>query len=145
MFDAFLRRLMAPAPDRLPDPEAKLALAALLVRIARTDGSYTEDEQAQIDRVLARTYALVPAAAMAMRAEAEVLEQEAPDTVRFTRALKAAVPHDDRIALMEGMWEVALADGQRDDDEEQLMRLVANLLGITDVDSALARQRAEQG
>lgn len=144
MFDALLRRLLAPAPDRLPDPEAKLALAALLVRIARSDGTYSDPERAQIDAVIGGTFALVPAAAAATRAEAEVLETEAPDTVRFTRALKEAVPHDDRIALVEGMWRVVLADGTRDDDEEAMMRLVANLLGITDVDSALARQRAER-
>jgi uncharacterized tellurite resistance protein B-like protein len=141
MFDGILRRLLAPAPDRLPEPEAKLALAALLVRIARTDGRYSAAERAQIDRVLERTYALSSSAALAIRSEAEALEEEAPDTVRFTRALKDAVPHD---ALMEGMWEVVLADGRRDDDEEQMMRLVASLLGISDVDSALARMRADR-
>jgi uncharacterized tellurite resistance protein B-like protein len=144
MFDGILRRLLAPAPDRLPEPEAKLALAALLVRIARTDGRYSAAERAQIDRVLERTYALSSSAALAIRSEAEALEEEAPDTVRFTRALKDAVPHDARLALMEGMWEVVLADGRRDDDEEQMMRLVASLLGISDVDSALARMRADR-
>ena len=74
--------------------------------------------------------------------EAEALEAEAPDTVRFTRALKEAVPLEDRAALVEAMWSVALADGARDAEEDQLMRLVANLLGLGDRDSALARQRA---
>ena len=142
MFDILLRRLLAPAPARLPEPEAKLALAALLVRIARADGSYELSEQARIDRVLSTTFALAAPAADALRREAEVLEAEAPDTVRFTRALKDAIAHDDRIALVEAMWQVVLADGVRDDDEEALMRLVASLLGISDVDSALARQRA---
>jgi tellurite resistance protein len=40
---------------------------------------------------------------------------------------------------------VALADGLRDAEEDRLMRLVANLLGLTDVESAQARQRAERG
>jgi uncharacterized tellurite resistance protein B-like protein len=79
-----------------------------------------------------------------LRREAEGLEAEAPDTVRFTRALKDAVAHDDRMSLLEAMWAVALADGAREDDEESLMRLVASLLGMTDVESALARQRVAQ-
>jgi uncharacterized tellurite resistance protein B-like protein len=143
MFETLLRHLLAPAPERLPDPEAKLALAALLVRIARSDGDYSDRERAQIDSVIGETFGLVPAAAAATRAEAEVLEEEAPDTVRFTRALKEAVAHDNRCALIEGMWRVVLVHGQSD-EEAALMRLVANLLGISDVDSALARQRAER-
>jgi len=38
---------------------------------------------------------------------------------------------------------VVLADGHRDNDENSLMRLVVNLLGVNDRNSALARQRAE--
>jgi uncharacterized tellurite resistance protein B-like protein len=43
---------------------------------------------------------------------------------------------------MQAMWSVALADGMRDAEEERLLRLVANLLGLSDVESALARQKA---
>ena len=45
--------------------------------------------------------------------------------------------------VVEAMWRVALADGVRDDHEDALLRLVANLLGINDRDSALARQRVD--
>jgi uncharacterized tellurite resistance protein B-like protein len=143
MFDALLRRLTAP-PARPPEPEARLALAALLVRLARTDGNYTAGEAARIDQVLAATYGLPRDAAQALRATAERLEADAPDTVRFTRAIKDAVKHDDRISLVEAMWQVVLADGTKDDDEEALMRLVASLLGISDVENALARHRVER-
>ncbi len=44
---------------------------------------------------------------------------------------------------MVALWSVALADGGRAAEEEQLLRLVANLLGLTDVDSAFARQEAQ--
>ncbi|MCF1709056.1 TerB family tellurite resistance protein [Tabrizicola sp. J26] len=143
MFDAFLRLLMAPAPAR-HDPEAKLALAALMVRVAKADGTYDQEERDQIDRVLAAQFGLVPAAAAMLRSDAEALEAEAPDTVRFTRVLKESFPLEARAKLMEALWEIVLSDGARDDDEESLMRLVASLLGLTDVDSALARQRAEK-
>lgn len=139
-----LRRLMAPEPSRLPEPDAQLALAALLVRIARTDGLYAAEEVERIDRVLALRHDLDPFAAAKLRTEAEDLEREAPDTVRFTRALKDAVAMEDRAELMTALWSVALADGLREAHEDRLMRLVANLLGLTDVESALARQRAER-
>lgn len=116
-----------------------------MVRVARSDGSYSTDEVARIDRVLALRHGLSPFEAAGLRSAAEALEGQAPDTVRFTRALKAAVPLADRTELVEAMWTVAIADGMRDAEEDRLLRLVANLLGLTDVESALARQRAERG
>lgn len=144
MFADFLKRLTAPAPDPLSDSDERLALSALLVRIARADGTYDPQEAARIDRIVAERFALSPFEATQLRKEAEQLESEAPDTVRFTRAIKDAVPLDARISVIEAMWQVVLADGDRDAREDALIRLAANLLGISDMDSALARQRVEK-
>ena len=144
MFDALLRRLTAPDPDPLTGEDARLALAALLVRIAKTDGDYAAEEVARIDNVLRTRYNLGPFEVANLRRDAEVLEAEAPDTVRFTRAIKDAVPHEERAQVMEALWEIVLADGIRDHEEDALMRLVAPMLGINDRDSALARQRVEK-
>jgi uncharacterized tellurite resistance protein B-like protein len=144
MFADFLKRLTAPDPAPLPDADARRALAALLVRIARADNDYDIDEKARIDRILATRYGLSPWEVGELRGEAEQLESEAPDTVRFTRAIKDAVPMPDRIAVIESLWQVVLADGIREAEEDALLRMVANLLGVTDQDSALARQRVEK-
>jgi uncharacterized tellurite resistance protein B-like protein len=141
MFADFLKRLTAPAPTQLPDADARLALTALLVRVARTDGEYDADEMAHIDAITATRYGLDTPAALELRKDAEQLEAEAPDTVRFTRAIKDAVAYEDRVAVIEALWKVALADGERSKEEDAVLRLVSNLLGITDRDSALARQR----
>ena len=143
MIDAFLRRLTAPEPDPLTGDDARLALAALLVRVARTDGDYARAEIDRIDNILKKRYDLGPFEVAKLRAEAEAIEAGAPDTVRFTRAIKDAVPYEDRAQVIEAMWEIALADGGRDHQEDALMRLVAPMLGINDRDSALARQRVE--
>ncbi|GLS87982.1 hypothetical protein GCM10010873_29560 [Cypionkella aquatica] len=144
MFAEILRSLMAPAPPRMAEPDAQLALAALLVRVARTDGLYAAEEVERIEKILMTRNGLDPFQAAELRAQAEDLETQAPDTVRFTRALKAAIPLEDRAALLESLWSVALADGQRDASEDQQMRLLANLLGLTDVESAQARQKADR-
>jgi uncharacterized tellurite resistance protein B-like protein len=143
MFDSLLRRLLQPEPPRLPGPDERLALASLLVRLARSDGHYAGPEVGRIDAVLRARFGLGPFDAASLRGEAERLEEEAPDTVRFTRALKDAVPYEERLGVIEALWEVALADGRRDEDEDALMRLVAPMLGVEDADSALARQRVE--
>lgn len=145
MFSDLLRRLTAPDPQALPDPDARLALGALLVRLARADGHYDASEVAQIDRVLMSRYALSPSDAAGLRADCEALEAEAPDTVRFTRAIKDAVGYDHRLSVIEALWTVVLADGQRDDEEDSMMRMTASLLGITDQDSHRARLKVAGG
>lgn len=144
MFTDLLRRLTEPQTDaRLPEPDARLALAALLVRVARSDGDYADVERDRIDRILARRHGMTPFEAARLRGDAETLEADAPDTVRFTRAIKDGVALEDRVAVLEALWAVVLADGERDEEEDGLLRLVASLLGINDRDSALARQRVE--
>ena len=141
MFADFLSKLIQPDPPPLADDDARLALTALLVRLARSDGVFDADEKARIDAISSARYGLSGAAAQDLRAQAEQLESEAPDTVRFTRAIKDAVAYEDRIGVIEALWQVALADGQRDAAEDALIRMAASFLGINDRDSALARQR----
>lgn len=134
----------APGTDRLAPDDARIALAALMVRLARTDGNYTYEEMHRIDRALMAQHRIGAEAARALRAEAEVAEAEAPDTVRFTRLVKEAVPYEDREAVVEALWRVAAADGINA-DEHGFLRLVANLVGVSDRDSGLARQRVLRG
>ena len=141
MFADFLKRLTQPEPAPLTDTDARLALTALLVRIARSDNTYAPEERDLIDEITIRRYGLSAEDAATLRGSAEELEAEAPDTVRFTRAIKDAVAYDDRLKVIEALWEVVLADGTRAKEEDALLRLVTNLLGVADKDSALARQR----
>ncbi|HBY12644.1 Tellurite resistance protein TerB [Rhodobacteraceae bacterium SB2] len=144
MFGSFLKSLLEPQAEPLHDDDARLAMTALLVRLARADNEYAAAEIHRITQVIMARYELAEPEAIALRETAETLEQEAPDTVRFTRAIKDRVAYEDRIAVVEALWQVALADGNRDAEEDALLRLVVSLLGVTDVDSASARRRVMQ-
>ena len=142
MLQDMIRRLAGPpAPHPLDPEDARLAMAALMVRISRTDGSYSDAERRRIDAMLMARYRLDPAGAARVRADAEIAEAGAQDTVQFTRLIKEAVPYEDRTGVVETLWRIAAADGINA-DEHGLMRLVAGLLGVSDVDSGLARHRA---
>ncbi|WP_282094780.1 TerB family tellurite resistance protein [Epibacterium ulvae] len=143
MFKDILNLLLAPSNEPLQDTDARLALSALLVRIARSDHDYAEIEKDRIDRILRTRFDLELGEATLLREQAEEMEAEAPDTVRFTRAIKEAVVYEERIAVVEAMWQVVLADGDRDPEEDALLRLATNLLGVNDVDSARIRQKVE--
>ena len=139
MFKTLFSRKLNPERG---DISARQAMAALMVRIAKSDDDYAVAECERIDAVLSVLYSLSTSEASALRLQAETLEADAPDTVRFTRAIKEAVPYEERFDVVRALWQVVLADGERDHEEDALMRLLASLLGVNDRDSAIARQRA---
>ncbi|MFN7004173.1 MAG: TerB family tellurite resistance protein [Roseinatronobacter sp.] len=119
-------------------PKGDLSLAMLLVRAARIDGEYDPDEVALIRAALTRRFG--PERGTALLAEAEALEAQGGDTVHLTRGIKDIVPLEERGAVLQDLWRIVLSDNRRDPYEDGLMRLVTNLLGLSDRDSALARQ-----
>ena len=139
MFETLFSRKLNPEQGEI---SARQAMAALMVRIAKSDDDYAVAECERIDAVLSVLYSLSASEASALRLQAETLEADAPDTVRFTRAIKEEVPYEERFDVVRALWQVVLADGERDHEEDALMRLLASLLGVNDRDSAIARQQA---
>ncbi len=142
----FLRRLMMSTGHAELQPEdARLAVAAVLVMAARADGKYDDHEAAIIDRVLGKRFGLNADLARGLREQGEEAEGEAIDIYQFTKAIKEAIPHDDRVGIVEELWGVILSDGERDPHEDSLMRQIVDRLGLSPMDSALARQKVQGG
>jgi uncharacterized tellurite resistance protein B-like protein len=129
----------------LQPEDGRLAIASVLVMAARADGKYETSEEATIDRVLMTRFKLTAAQARSLREEGEVAEAEAVDIYQFTKAIKEAIPYDDRLAVVEELWGVILSDGERDPFEDTLMRQIVDRLGLSPMDSALARQKVQGG
>ena len=141
MIKNLLDALLGSTEHQLYDDDEKIALAALCVRVAKSDNDYASKEISIIDSELGQHFSLSINEATKLRSEAEKLEQEAPDTVRFTRAIKEKIELDKRRAVLEILWKITLADGKREAEEDSLMRLISGLLGLTDIESAKARQK----
>ncbi len=143
MITNLLKRLRAePNPDPLETGDARLALSALLVRLAKIDHDYALSEITLIDQICAQRFSLSIDEARTLRQEAEEIEATVGDTVHLTRLIKDAIPFEDRFALAADLWRIVLADGSRDHAENSFLRLTVKLIGVNDVDSALARQQA---
>ncbi|MEE4188371.1 MAG: TerB family tellurite resistance protein [Roseobacter sp.] len=136
----FSRKKNAPKP--LPQPDAQLALGALLVRIALADHTYRASEVGQIDRILSATFKLKPLEAAKLRATCEALERQAPGTPEFARILCDEVSYAERKALAEAMWTIVLADGEIDEDEDAVLQQVETALGLSEVDIIAVRETA---
>jgi uncharacterized tellurite resistance protein B-like protein len=127
-----------------PRPGADLsrAVAALLARAAWQDGVVTESERAMIESLLMRTFGFDAAKAEAQAQAGIARADEALEMSRDVHAVVQGYSHEERIALMEGLWETVYADGARDAEEAQLMRRMSALLGLSDRESGTARKAA---
>jgi len=139
-----LARLFGGTDEAVESPlSGSLALAAVLVEAARRDGDYAVAERDAILRILMREEELDAAGASRLLEEAETAQERSVDLFRFTHALKESTPFEDRVRILEDLWEVILADGERGHEEDQLVRSVCGLLGVQDRESGLARARVE--
>ena len=94
-----------------------------------------------VTQILIERYGLSADEAARLKSEGEALEIDAGDTVHLTRLIKDGVPYEERIAVVEALWRIVLADETRDAEENAFLRLVVSLIGVNDRDSGLARQR----
>lgn len=145
MFDRLLSRFRSGEPTPLPQPDADLALGALLVRVAMSDHTYRVEEIRRIDRLLGRLFRLNPVQAAKMRATCEKLERQAPGTGQFAGLIRDNVDHSHRLDALQALFEVMLADGQRAAEEVTLIHALTEALGLSPEDEATALSRAEDG
>lgn len=145
MFNALIARLKGQAPGKpLPALDVRLAVAALLVRLAKADEHYAFEEIARIDTLLARAHGLNQVEAARLRADAERIEAAAPETELFVAEVKAHTPYADRAVLYDALWEVGLADRTLRPEEKAMLAELAAALGITATDIVATAQRHEQ-
>ncbi len=131
------------APARLPDPDAELALGALLVRVAQADRDYQVEEISLIDRILARLYQHNAIEAAKVRATCEKLHAAAPETDTFGKLIRETTGLEERLAALDALWEVVLADGELDEGELKIVEDARKAMGLSFADSQKARARAE--
>ncbi|HCX11211.1 MAG TPA: hypothetical protein DHU81_12915, partial [Hyphomonas sp.] len=130
-----LFRQKTPA-ERPMDPQ--VAAAALLVEAALSDGVYVNIESDMIAEILLEAFKFDADKADAVLAEGEALAEEAVGSHQFTKHVKK-LPIAERISIIEGLYRVALADGEKSDIEDAYIRHVASLLHIDDISRAQAR------
>ncbi len=150
MFNSLISRLSgrtAPAPNPKPDPELDrhAAMVALLVRLARADSDYAFEEIAEIDRIATRTWQLSPVDAMKLRARAEAIDAEAPDTRTLIEAVQAETPYAERVALLDALRDVSMADSTLHENERHFLEEITAAFGITPEDARTPAERRGTG
>lgn len=123
--------------------DQRLAVAALLVHMIAVDGDVTDGEKAHLSEVLRSHYDLSEEETKTLLAAARERDEEAVDLYGFTSLLKRQMDADDRRMVVEMMWDIAFADGQLHEFEDNTIWRVAELLGVSSQDRIALRQKVE--
>ena len=124
-----------PSGDAAPQDRVRLAAAALLVRGATIDGHLDEAERKVIESLLASAFGLDAQATSELLEAAIADERQATDLFRWTQVLRDAYSHEERVAFMEKLWEVVLANGSVHDFESNLLRRVSGLIYVPELET----------
>tara|TARA_B100001564_G_C20182146_1_gene464566 strand:+ start:19 stop:483 length:465 start_codon:yes stop_codon:yes gene_type:complete len=124
------------------DDDFVTTITALLIEAAMADGALGVDEQSLILHLLTDQLEVSPAEAQTMLDEAIAAHKTRIELHGLVRQIRTDTEMEDRIIILEMIWVVVLADSQIDEHESQLMRRLAGLLFIDDVEAGLAAKRA---
>ena len=146
MLDGLLRILLGlDGADRAGERnDPAFALAVLLIEVARSDDKVEVREQSLIESALARRFGLQPGEVTRLITAAEEGAIRAADLFHFTQVVVENFTEEERVGVIEMLWEVAYSDNLLTGDEDALIRRVAGLIYVSDRDRAEARQRVMQ-
>ena len=143
-----LKRLFATLPSETTAEKSnkplEMAVTALLVQAARLDDQFDDAEHDAIVTLIAQQFDLSAEEAASMVANVSGNADESAGFYRYSKVIRAEMDHDQRLGIMEMLWQVVYADDVLHDHEASLMRRMAGLLYISDQESGLIRQQVRQ-
>jgi uncharacterized tellurite resistance protein B-like protein len=128
-------------PSQFADNDYRLAAAALLVHAAAIDGEMSQPERDKLHGVIKQRFALNDETTDELIAKATAAEQESVDLYHFTSLLNRSLDEPGRARVVEMMWEIVFADGERDELEDNLLWRAADLLGVSPQERIELRRR----
>ncbi len=123
------------------DQEGRLACAALMTRAAWLDGTLDKVEESALRDLMMKRFELSLGEADEILKAAEDDLDTSNDLYRYTKDLRDNLDADERLKLIEMVWEVVYSDGILHEFEATLMRRLAGLLYVDDRDSGEAKKR----
>ena len=117
-------------------------LSGLMIEAAYTDGQIDKSELDKIKLSLVNIFQEDINEVNLVLEKAEKNKNNSKSLHHYTSYINKNFDSDKKILLIEVLWEIILSDGEVHDFESNLIRRLAGLLYISDVNSGNARKRA---
>jgi uncharacterized tellurite resistance protein B-like protein len=132
----------ADSPSQSKEEKARLATAALLIRVATADRDMSERKRSGLHAILESGFELDDAAAAQLIQDGHAAERKAIDLYQFTRQIKDAFDEAGRRRVVQMMWDTAYVEGGLNGFEANVIWRAADLLGVSTRQRVEMRQQA---
>ena len=123
--------------------QLRLATAALFIEMTQQDHEIDDAEKQAVKRVLKQKFELDDAETEELYSLAKQEAHHATDYHQFTSLISSHFSQEQKIRVIEYLWEVAYADGVLHRYEEHMMRRIADLIHVSHKDYIQAKHRVQ--
>ena len=126
-----------------PSFEIELTASVLAYEIARIDGNISEDELSVLMEEIKIISQKVKKDESEILKIIEIYSKDSVSFYEFVEDINKNYSRQEKISLLSFMWKIAYADGVLDVDEERLIRRLADMIKIKDLDVLKLKDRSK--
>ncbi|GGD02248.1 hypothetical protein GTQ45_01275 [Pyruvatibacter mobilis] len=124
-------------------PDEHTVAVGLLLEVIRMDDDFDDMERAAVARIVSRRFDVTEDEAMQSVAEVADMPRTTYDDAELLKAINEAYSPAQKTALVESLWEIALADGELHRFENHAILAIANKLGMGQAELDATRAAAK--
>ena len=121
----------AGAAKKETDHDVRIATCALFLEMAKIDETFTQTEMDKVLTILEEKYGLAPEHASALLEAADEELKGSIDYWHFTNLINKNYSTEEKIDIIQTLWQIVYVDGKMDKYENHLMHTLSNLLRLT--------------
>lgn len=143
----FFKKYVVSSPENsneVSEHSLQIATTALLVEMMRADSEINDDERNAITNSLQSRFGLSEVETTAIIKFAEDEIEKATGYYEFTSLINKGLSQEEKIAIIEQLWEIAFSDSLLDKYEEHMVRKIANLIHVSHKDFIDAKLRVRK-
>lgn len=130
--------------DNMPDHSLQIATAALLIEMMRADTELSVEEQKKISETIRTKFQMTDTETAEVLQLAEEKIWKSTGYFEFTSLLNKRLSHEQKIKVVEHLWEVAFADAILDKHEEYMVRKISGLIHVSHKDFIETKLRVKK-
>ena len=131
---SFFKKDKKKVDKKEPGFEVELTATVLAYEIARSDGDISNDELSVLMEEIEKIAIKVGKEKSEILKIVENYSKDSISFFEFIEDINKNYEKDEKLSLLRFMWKTAYADGRLDVDEERLVRRVADLIKIKDIE-----------